>query len=66
MTCPLCTFVVSTVQQQLSDPITQQEIHDKSIQACSALPEGGMRDTCVSFVEQYGECHGGLGGGWWL
>jgi hypothetical protein len=53
VTCPLCTFVVTTVKAQLSDPATQQEIHDKSMQACGALPEGIMRDTCVQFVEQY-------------
>jgi hypothetical protein len=57
-------MVVTQVKAQLSDPVTQQEIHDKSVQACAVLPEGAMRDTCMGFVEQWGERKGLVGVGW--
>lgn len=53
MACPLCMFVVVKVKEALHDPATQEDIHTKSLQACNALPEGGMRQACITFVEQY-------------
>lgn len=48
-------YVVSKVKEQLGDPTTQEQIHDKSIAACGALPEGVMREACTEFVDDYGE-----------
>eukprot|EP00877_Chromochloris_zofingiensis_P012903 jgi/Chrzof1/7867/Cz02g39120.t1 len=53
MACPLCMYVVSKVKEQLGDPTTQEQIHDKSIAACGALPEGVMREACTEFVDDY-------------
>ena len=55
MVCPLCMMVVTQVKSQLADPVTQEEIREKSMQACAALPAGMMQDTCMGFVEQWGE-----------
>lgn len=55
MTCPLCVFVVSKVKESLSDPATREAVHDKTHQACGVLPEGGMRDTCTEWADQYEE-----------
>jgi hypothetical protein len=57
VTCPLCMYVASKLKEQISDPVTQEDIRAASMAACAALPEGMMRDACTSFVEQYGECH---------
>jgi len=53
MVCPLCMMVVTQVKAQLADPVTQEEIREKSMQACAALPAGMMQDTCMGFVEQW-------------
>ncbi|GBF97967.1 hypothetical protein Rsub_10640 [Raphidocelis subcapitata] len=53
MGCPLCMFVVGKVKDGLSDPVTREEIRDKTAAACATLPEGPMRDTCDAWGRQY-------------
>jgi hypothetical protein len=63
-TCPLCVFVVSKVKEGLEDPATREAVHAASHKACALMPEGGMRDTCDTWADQYGgrPAQGGPGG----
>jgi hypothetical protein len=63
MGCPLCMFVVGKVKDGLSDPVTRDQIRDKTAAACATLPEGPMRDTCNQWAKQYGGGRGFLGAG---
>jgi len=40
MTCPLCMFVASKLKERIADPVTQEDIHQASLDACGALPQG--------------------------
>eukprot|EP00775_Hariotina_reticulata_P009999 gene9999-10153_t len=53
MTCPLCMFVASKLKERIADPVTQEDIHQASLDACAALPQGVMQDACTTFVNQY-------------
>ena len=52
--CVLCEYVMSTVDQLLSNKSTEAEVRQALEEVCSYLP-GTIKDQCTKFVDQYSD-----------
>ena len=51
--CVLCEFVIQTLDKQLGDNATEEEIIKALDEVCEALPDT-LRESCEQFVSTYG------------
>ena len=52
--CVLCEYVMSTVDQLLTNKSTEAEVRQALEEVCSYLP-GTIKDQCTKFVDQYSD-----------
>ncbi|CAL8094179.1 unnamed protein product [Orchesella dallaii] len=52
--CVICEFVITTLDQQLQDNATEEEIKDKVENACTYLPKT-VEGRCKVLIETFGE-----------